>query len=386
MPFSGAITAGIPVSLTGQFQTQGKQALAGLEAWAADVNGAGGVRLGTGPGGTPTRYRVQVHAQDDESVIDGVRRATVHLLTVDRVDLLFGPYSSVLTSASAAVAEDRHRLLWNQGGASDDVYQKGYRGIIGVLTPASRYLAGLLPLVRAADAAAKTVGVLRSARGAFPKAVSSGVEEAATKLRFNLEFVWEFDPTVTDFGELVSAAADRRPDVLVVVGRIANDMAIAKLLAGHPRAFKAVAVVASPIDQFQQVLGLEVNGFVGPSQWERDGRYGVDYGPTGEEVLESLGRQSSLPPDYPMVQAYAAGLVAQRCIEEAGTLEETRLRETASRVDFSTFYGRFKIDPDSGRQVGRDVVLVQWQEGRKALVWPPGQSRQTLLYPWRQGG
>ena len=383
MPLPGHIRVGIPVSLTGQFQTQGKQALAGLQSWANDVNAAGGLRLGSGPGGVPKRYPVQVYFQDDRSRVEGVRRATDHLLTSDRVDLLFGPYSSGLTTAAAAVAEERHRLMWNQGGASDDVYQKGYRGIIGVLTPASRYLAGLLPMIREADSGARTVGILRATPGAFPKAVSSGVERSATELRFNVEFVWEFDAATRDFSELTAAAASRRPDVLVVVGRIANDLALAELLAGYPQAFRAVAVVASPIDQFHRALGPLVDGFLGPSQWERDADYEVDFGPTGEEALASMGRQSSLAPDYPMVQAYAAGLVAQRCVEEAGTLDETQLRTTASKLDFSTFYGRFKIDADSGRQVGRDVVLVQWQQGRKIIVFPPKQRRGTLVCPWR---
>ena len=52
-----------------------------------------------------------------------------------------------------------------------------------------------------------------------------------------------------------------------------------------------------------------------------------------------------------MAQAYAAGLVAQRCVEQAGTLEDQVLRETAGKLDFSTFYGRFRIDPITGRQV-----------------------------------
>ena len=383
MPLSGHIKAGIAVSLTGQFQTQGKQALAGLQSWANDVNAVGGVRLGIGPSGLPTRYPVQVYFQDDGSRVDGVRQATDHLLSSDRVDLLFGPYSSGLTTAAAAVAEERHRLMWNQGGASDDVYQKGYRGIIGILTPASRYLAGLLQVIREADSGATTVGILRATPGAFPKAVSLGVERSATEWRFNVEFVWEFEATTGDFSELAAAAASRRPDVLVVVGRIANDLALAQLLAGYPQAFRAVAVVASPIDQFHRALGPLVDGFLGPSQWERDADYEVDFGPTGEKALASMGRQSSLAPDYPMVQAYAAGLVAQRCVEEAGTLDETQLRTTASKLDFSTFYGRFKIDADSGRQVGRDVVLVQWQQGRKIIVFPPKQRRGTLVCPWR---
>ncbi|PKB78920.1 MAG: hypothetical protein BZY88_15935, partial [SAR202 cluster bacterium Io17-Chloro-G9] len=366
----GQIKAGIPVSLTGQFQVQGKQALAGLQAWASDVNSTGGVSVGETGGIPKTRRALEVVFHDDASTIEGVRRATEALITQDRVDLLFGPYSSVLTAQAAAAAEKHQRVLWNHGGASDDVYQQGYQRIIGILTPATEYLAGLLPLVRESDAGAHTVGILRAARGAFPKAVTSAVERDAEALGFNLEFVWEYPSSADDFRDLAAAAAGQQPDVLVAVGRIPNDLALALSLVEWSHAFKAVAVVAAPIDQFRQALGSNVDGFLGPSQWEPAARYPVAYGPNAADVLQSLNRQSSQAVDYPMVQAYAAGLVAQRCVETAGSLEDAALGEAASQLDFSTFYGRFKIDPQTGRQVGRKVILVQWQKGRKVLVWP----------------
>ena len=43
---SKILKIGIPVSLSGQFQMQGNQALAGLRAWAEDVNQAGGLNFG----------------------------------------------------------------------------------------------------------------------------------------------------------------------------------------------------------------------------------------------------------------------------------------------------------------------------------------------------
>ena len=380
------IKVGMPVSLTGQFQVQGKQALAGLQAWADDVNQAGGMSLGVSRSGSPVRNPVEVVFQDDASTVDRVRRATENLIIRDKVDLLFGPYSSVLTTASAAVAEEHRRLLWNQGGASGGVYQRGYRNVVGILTPAGEYLAGLLPLVRGIDGNAQTVGIIRSSRGAFPKAVTSAVERGAEKWDFKLEFLWEYDPATSDFGGLAAAAAGRRPDVLVAVGRIANDLALARHLADHSPAFKVVAVVAAAINEFRQALGSKVDGFLGPSQWEQGAHYRVDFGPSTAEVLNSLRRQRLHAVDYPMVQAYAAGLVAQRCVEIAGSLEDAPLREAAGRLDFSTFFGRFKIDPSSGRQVGRNAVLVQWQKGRKTLVWPPGQRQEPLAYPWKLAG
>jgi branched-chain amino acid transport system substrate-binding protein len=39
-------------------------------------------------------------------------------------------------------------------------------------------------------------------------------------------------------------------------------------------------------------------------------------------------------------------------------------------LDFTTFYGRYRIDPRTGRQLGHRMPVVQWQGGRKVVIWP----------------
>ena len=77
--------------------------------------------------------------------------------------------------------------------------------------------------------------------------------------------------------------------------------------------------------------------------------------------------------DYSMAQAYAGCLVAQRCVEAAGCLDNSKLRQAAERLDFTTFYGRFKIDPSTGRQVGHSMVVVRWRGDKKVVVWLRGR-------------
>ena len=192
-------------------------------------------------------------------------------------------------------------------------------------------------------------------------------------------------------------AAGAAPDLLLVVGRIRHDVAMARRLVsswkqGAPRP-RVTAVVATPIDQFRRALGKDAEGFVGPSQWEPppadsavtppldcDGP--LDYfGPTPARALASLERAAAtagVPVDYPMAQAYAAGLVAQRCLELANSTSPERLWEAATNADFRTFFGRFKIDRETGRQVGRSTYIVQRQRGCKVVVWPPEHAQGTL--------
>ena len=355
------------------------QALAGLQAWAEDTNRAGGVKVGHSDAGR----LISIVYYDDASKTAQARQTTERLITSDRVDLLFGPYSGVLALASVQVAEGHGKLLWNQGGASDTIYQRGFKWVVGVLTPASRYLEEWLPLVRGADSNADSLAIVRASTGAFPKAVVSTVESQAGQLGFRISLLREFEPSINDFNAVLDEVERVRPDLLLGVGRIQNDLLLAGQLARRELGLKGVAVVAAPIQQFRDHLGEAADGFVGPSQWEASGSHRTDYGPSSAEVMASLLGKGHRTVDYPMVQAYAAGLVAQRCIEEAGTLEDSALREVAERLDFSTFYGRFKIDPVTGAQLGRSTVLVQWQQGRKVIVGPSDQRQAPMVYPWR---
>ena len=379
-----AIKVGIPVSLTGQFQTQGRQALAGLQAWVEDVNRAGGISVGR------RRRRVKLVYYDDRSLAAGAEAATRRLLVEDRVDLIFGPYSSGLARAAATVTTEHQQVLWNQGGA-DPMYRPGRR-IVGILVEARHYLFGLPRLVHMTGSPASTFAIVRCSAGAFPKLVSEGPKAEARRRGFTEVLFREFPPDQSDFSTLADEVVQATPDLLLVVGRIRHDIAIARALVSRwtpSTRPTATAVVAAGIDQFEVELGADAEGFIGPSQWEppapgSEVRMPDPYfGPTPLEVMESLGRASAeaggLSVDYPMAQAYAAGLVAERCALEAGSLEPAELWQAAGALEFHTFFGKFKIHPSIGWQAGHAMPLVQWQRGRKVVIWPPERQQGDIL-------
>ena len=395
------LKVGIVASLTGQFHGQGSQALEGAAAWVRDVNAGGGIFVGDHGGELP----VQLKHYDDESKAQVAREMTEKLILDDRVDLLMGPYSSVLTLAAAPVAERLQRVLWNHGGASDQIYNQGFRWVVGVLTPASRYLLGVIDLVKERDPGARRVAILHSGRGTFPEAVALGVESYAAQEGFQIVFKGQYHSPAADFSSLLGVMKEREPDIVLGVGRIQDDLLLARQIVQRRVRAKSIALVAAGIGQFEEALGSWAAGFIGPSQWEPRASHTPDYGPSAQNLakifhpehraglLADLGvpatnllsrvEEVSRPGggDYAMAQAYAAGLIAQKCVEEAGTLDNRALRAVADRLDFATFYGRFKLDPATGCQIGRSVVIVQWQGDKKVIVWPKEQSQGDLLYP-----
>ena len=358
------IRIGIPASLSGQFQTQGTQALQGATAWVEDTNANGGVPVRDLNATLP----LQLIHYDDHSRASDIRDLVRRLVIEDQVHLLLGPYSSSLTMAAAQTAEALGIVLWNHGGSADTIHQQGFHWTVNILSPASDYLAGVPEVVLQTNPAATRLAVLHSSTSAFSRSVVTGAIEKASELGIDLVLHDTFDSPATDFTDLLQRVETAEPDLLIGVGRIEDDLLLAQQLPFNLECM--VALAATPIEQFRQALGPRSEGFVGPSQWEPSARLQIDYGPTMKEITERLGPQ----PDYPMAQGYAGGLVAQHCIEEAGSLDQQAIRQAASALDFTTFYGRFKLD-NTGHQIGHQVLLIQWQRSRKVIVWPPALAQ-----------
>ena len=378
---AATVKAGISASLTGQFATQGQQALAGLSAWVDYVNGRGGLAVGD------EKRPVTLVSYDDGSTADATRRAMERLIADDQVELLFGPYSAGLTTAAAEVAESHGRVIWNHGGAGDAHYARGFRKVISILTPADQYLSGAAELVRRANPEASKLVILRIDTGAFARLVARGAETAAHALGFTTVLDLRYRPTQVNFTEIARHVAEQEPDLVVTVGRIRHDIGTARALARLPNRnnIGLAAVIATPIAGFEELLGEAADGFVGPSQWEP--AFSVpapDVGPGAVDALRMLNdtaEAAGVPVDYPMAQAMAAGLVAEQCAAIAGDLDDDALLGAAVDADFTTFYGRFKID-EAGRQIGRSVALIQRQNGRKVVVWPQELADGELIYPF----
>jgi branched-chain amino acid transport system substrate-binding protein len=86
-------------------------------------------------------------------------------------------------------------------------------------------------------------------------------------------------------------------------------------------------------------------------------------------------------PEYHHSEAYAAGLVLQKTIEETGSLDSDKIRDTVKNLDFTTFFGKFKIDPETGLQTGHKMVIVQIQNRERLIIAPSEVAEANAIYP-----
>jgi len=129
-----------------------------------------------------------------------------------------------------------------------------------------------------------------------------------------------------------------------------------------------VTLVIPGFNDSDDELQRLAEGVIGPSQWEAEVHFRQTQGPDSYWFVRNFRERFGQVPDYTAAGGFAVGLVLAQCIRQAGSLEDEHLREVAAELDFTTFYGRFRIDPRTGRQIGHQILLTQWQQGRKVVL------------------
>ncbi len=108
----GPIKIGISLSLSGDFSDPGKAVKRGYDLWAAYVNAHGGIL------GRQVQLKIVNDASDPNQVVSNYQK----LITGDHVDLVFGPFSSLLTGPSATVANRYHYAFLEPAGGGPKVF------------------------------------------------------------------------------------------------------------------------------------------------------------------------------------------------------------------------------------------------------------------------
>jgi branched-chain amino acid transport system substrate-binding protein len=380
------ITIGLSLSLSGEYAAMGRDAETALRLFVADANASTALRIN----GERCEFVLECH--DDAS--DPVRCADIYrtLCSDRRANIIFGPYSSRLARVAAPIAEQRGRLFVNHGGADDELYARGYKLIVGILTPASDYMRGVVDLLSQLKIWRKRVAIVTS-KSSFARAVASGLERAASEryprrhgVRIRVKWNGDFDSDSTP-PQLFPALTRNRIDALASAGSYDHDLRVIRAIASSDLNIMVLGCVAAGVRQFAQDLGELAEGVVGPSQWESSVEISPTLGPSPAEFARRMRTVTADDsPDYPSAQIYAAGLLTATALASSPSLNDIALRAAFNDLRTTTMFGDFSIDRVTGRQLGHKMLLVQWQRGRKVIIHPEAHSQSGLhdsLPGWR---
>ncbi len=382
--FAKDIVIGFTASQTGRLNADSVPQLNGFELWRDQVNAAGGIQVGK------DKYPVKFVMYDDQSISNRVQELYARLVTSDKADFLFSPYSSGLTATSAIISEQYGKIMVTTGAAEGKTYTLGNQYLFQMYTPADHYLASALDAAASRDPQA-TLALIYSNDG-FSSAAAKGGKDHADQLKLPIAIDESYDPATADFSPILNKVVTSKATMLIGGGHFADGSTLARQLFEQKMGLKMVCLLVAPDAEKFAELGDAALGVSVPSQWEPQVTFKPDFGPTAEAFTHDYQSKYGELPAYHAAGGYAAGLILQHAIETAGSLDTDKVKKVLDGMDVTTFYGHVKFAGGAeqhGLQIGHDMVLAQWQKDAhgklvKQVVWPTSAATAPLMYPIRQ--
>ncbi|MDV3293387.1 MAG: amino acid ABC transporter substrate-binding protein [Nitrososphaerales archaeon] len=376
------IRIGMTMPLSGSLASDGVMSLDGLKMWAANVNASGGIYVKS----LNHKLPVQLIYYDDTSTASVVA-SDYQSLAAGGVNFLVAPYSSGLTLAAAPIAETNHILLLSHGGSSDTIWQKGYKYVVGVLSPGSTYMIQVLKMLQNLNSSTPLKVAFFFGNDAFSISVRLGAAAYinSTSGQFNVVYNQLYDESATSYTAQLSQIQALNPDIILGGAHFVDGETIMKNIQSLGLHFKMVSLLVAPDDpHFLSDLGSLASNVVAPSQWEFPldfTHFSPYYGNlTGSQFFKQFQSTFGMDPNYEAAEAYNTGLVLQKGIADSGSLNSTIVRNQLSTENFWTFYGNFQIAA-TGIQAGHTMVVMQWQAGAKQTIWPRPVATSPFVYP-----
>jgi branched-chain amino acid transport system substrate-binding protein len=373
-PSGPPIRVGGTLALTGPLASTGIVHQLVADIFVSEINKKDGLL------GRPVEYVVK----DDQSKPDLARTLYEQLITVDKVDLLMGPYATGAILSAMGVAQRYNKVLIHHtfGIPSLAKYDAHFPTWSLGPDPATTFPNTLFDALAATAKPPKTIAVVTSK---FPSVhfMSLGAREVAKKRGLNevLFLEWEFGNR--DFGPIAARVKDAKPDFVWVgaIGLEGNQLldAMKKIDYAPPLHFHMYpapgpmttapeakgALAATIFEEHQPFLSNPGAAEFVKLFNERATKAGLAY--TGVETQAAAS--------YTAWQVLAAAVTATK------SLDDKVLADWLKKNKVDTIQGKLRFDGPSN--YGDDLMRVkQVQNGKWVVVWPksaaaPGVTLQT---------
>ena len=371
--FAGTIRLGAALSETGRYSVEGKDSRQGYDTWLRWVNDVyGGIRV------SGERYRAEIVYYDDESDADTAGNLTQRLIDDDRVDFLLGPYSSGLTTGTSAIAEANNVLMVEGNGTSDTMFERGFQNLFLVATIASDYTRSGIEALAARGA---RTAVIAHEDTSFATAVAQGAVRHLEAVGIEVLAVETYPKDIQDVSAIMTKFRDLGPDLFVGGGHY-NDAVLfvnsAEELGFEPDGMLITVGPSNP--KLVDELGGDLDGVLGPTQWESSMAYEGPYFGRASDYADYYQSLWGEPPVYQAASATASALALHLAIEAAGSTDTDAVRAALRGLSADTFYGPISFD-ERGVNTSKPMGTIQVLDGEIMVVAPDAAATAPLQYP-----
>jgi branched-chain amino acid transport system substrate-binding protein len=372
---SSAVTIGISLPLSGDFQADGLACQKGFELWASDVNSSGGLL------GHPVKLKIL----NDNSQPGTTKSQYNELIGTDHVNFVLGPFSSLLTAAAGpAVAHYGYAFVEGSGGAPS-VFALKEHNLFGVsapvvdqMVPFANWLAALPASQRPATAAYPMVDdpfadpPVQTAQTILQKAGVKTVYSNSAK-----------PITATNLTPYAKAVAALHPDA-VVLGSVDVPTVLSFVHVFEQQNYTPkVLIAAAGPDQGQAFLNVvgpaNANGIMVPDGWYGGFQNAESHVMVQNYIAKFGGTSSGINAD--VAESYSAGQVLADAVNATKSLDNAKIISYLhSGVTVQTVQGPAKFD-SVGQNLVATTFIFQWQNGRFLQVLPAAAAGSALIEP-----
>ncbi len=367
------IKIGVSVSLSGDFSADGKTVQQGYELWRDAINKKGGL-LGR---------QVQLNVVSDASSTQQVVTNYQKLITVDKVDLVLGPYSTLLTKPASQIASRYNYAMLEGAGGGPSVFDRGLHNVFDVSLPVANNLVSFANYILALPASQRpktaayatqddpfTQPQIDLARKMLEK---GGVQTASYQV---------YPAETTDYTPIAAKVIGSGAQ-LAVFGTFLPDIT-AFIQAFKRQHYNPQALVATSGpdqgDQFIKAVGSgSTNGVFVPNGW-----YPASTNPGNADMVKAyLAKYGGTPDSISanVAEGYSVGQVLEQVVNKIHSIDNAAIiKELHSGDTFDSVQGPVKFD-QTGQNVSAQAYLFQWQKGTLLPVYPTDAAKATPMYP-----
>ena len=365
------IVIGVSLPLTGGKSDPGIGAKNGYEVWAAMVNASGGL-LGR---------QVELKVTDNASDIEIAKADYEKLITVDKVDLVVGTFSSTLVIPTSEVVASHGYAYIEPAGGAPEVFNRGLTNLFFAQPAKSARQAdpfALFILGLPADLRPKTFAVV-SLDDAFTLGVMERLQGLLSDGGLRLVFDTTYPEDKKDFSDIATQVATLDPDLILGGTQTEDSFGQIKAYqaAGYqPRVAYFTSGPSLP-GPFKGAIGSATEGIFSSISWFSDSKEYQNAEFVAKYVEMFGGSMGDIPEDA--ANSFTVGQVLQQAVEKTNSIDNATLIAELHKGEYQTIVGPLSFD-ESGAPQG-SYMLLQWQGANFVIVGPADRAETDPQAP-----
>lgn len=370
---TGPINIGISLSLSGDDSADGLAFQQGYQLWAHDINAKGGL-LGR---------QVKLDIVSDASSPTQVATNYQKLITVDKDQLVFGPFSTLLTKPASVVAH-RYGYAFPEGaGGGPSVFTQGLNNVFDVSLPVANNLNSFATYILSLPASERpTTAAYATEDDPFTQPQIDTARKLLEAGGVKTVYYNVYPTETTDYTPIASGIINSGAQI-VVAGTLLPDIS-AFMQDFKTQHYNPTALIATAgPDQGTQFLNAvggtaDAEAVFVPNGWYPQ----LNTFQNSQMVTEYLAKYGGTPSDISsdVAEAYSVGQVTAQAVTKDGNLNNTELISTLHSGTFNSVQGPVKFD-STGQNTAAQAFLFQWQSGQLIPVFPADQAKAAPEYP-----